>query len=309
MTGPTPDRVASRTVAVFGGTGFLGRRVVGRLLGHGFAVRVATRHPPQDARQGLTAVKADVNDDRSVAAAVEGCYGVVNAVSLYVESGGQTFHSVHVEAAGRVARSAKAAGVKRLAHVSGIGSDAESASSYIASRGRGETVVRAAFPEAALFRPAVMIGPDDAFIVPLSKLLRRFPVFALFGAGDTRLQPPHVDDVAQAIAESFAIDAPAKLYELGGPQIYSYRELLELLRARLGTRTLFLPLPFPLWLALGGAAERLPSPPITRNQVELMRIDNIVSGRFPGFAELAILPRRLDEALPEILAPVVGARR
>jgi len=291
------------TVAVFGGTGFLGRRVVDRLLERGFAVRVATRHPRQDSRDGVAGVVADINDERSVAAAVEGCYGVVNAVSLYVESGGQTFHSVHVEAAGRLARLARAAGVERLAQVSGIGSDADSSSSYIASRGRGEIVVRAAFPEATLFRPAVMIGPDDSFIVPLAALLRRFPVFALFGKGETRLQPPHVVDVAGAIARSFASDAPAPLYELGGPQIYTYRELVELLRGRLGTKTLFVPLPFPLWLALGSAAERLPSPPITRNQVELMRVDNVVSGRFPGFAELAILPRRLDESLPEILEP------
>jgi uncharacterized protein YbjT (DUF2867 family) len=293
---------AGKTVTVFGGTGFLGRRVAGRLLDLGFAVRVATRHPQPAEQERLSSVKADVNDERSVAAGVEGSYGVVNAVSLYVERGGQTFHSVHVEAAERVAGAAKTAGVERLAHVSGIGSDAASDSPYIASRGRGEEVVSAAFPEASLFRPAVMIGPDDAFVVPLARLLRRLPVFALFGNGETRLQPPHVDDVAQAVAYSFATPSPVPLYELGGPQIYSYRELVELLRSLLRTRTVLMPLPFPLWLGLAAVAERLPKPPITRNQVELMRQDNVVTGRFPGFAELAVLPRRLDEALPEILS-------
>src|SRR3546814_9858384 len=173
-----------------GGSGFLGRRVVRRLLESGFAVRVATRHPQPSDRPGLTQVAADANDECAVAAAVEGACGVVNAVSLYVERGGQTFHSVHVEAARRVVGQAKAAGVQRLVHVSGIGSDAGSDSPYIASRGRGEQAVAEAFPGACLVRPAVMIGPDDAFLVPLAHLLRRLPVFALFGRGETRLPPP-----------------------------------------------------------------------------------------------------------------------
>src|SRR5690606_36115060 len=154
-----------------------------------------------------------------------------------------------------------------------------------------------AFPRASLVRPAVMVGRDDAFLVPLAGLLRRFPVFPLFGRGETRLQPPHVEDVAAAIARLLQSPAPAALYELGGPQIFTYRELVARLRHRLGARTLLLPLPFSLWLALAGVAERLPRPPITRNQVELMRIDNVVSGNFPGFAQLGILPRRL--AAPE----------
>lgn len=292
---------AAKTIAVFGGSGFLGRQVVGRLLDHGFSVRVATRHPQHQDRDRVTSVAADVNDEAAVAAAVAGCYGVVNAVSLYVERGGQTFESVHVEAAGRVAHQAKAAGVARLTHVSGIGSDPASGSPYIASRGRGEDAVCQAFPRACLVRPAVMIGPDDAFVVPLARLLRRVPVFALFGRGDTRLQPAHVEDVAHGIARSLVIEAPAPIYELAGPQIYSYRELLELLRSRLGARTLLLPLPFSLWHGLAAGAELLPNPPITRNQVALMRVDNVVSGRFPGFADLGVLPQRLDQALPDIL--------
>lgn len=288
-------------VTVFGGSGFLGRRVVRRLLKSGFAVRVATRHPQHSDRPGLTQVAADVNDERTVAAAVEGAYGVVNAVSLYVERGGQTFHSLHVEAARRVAERAKAAGVQRLAHVSGIGSDAGSDSPYIASRGRGEQAVAEVFPGACLVRPAVMIGPDDAFIVPLAHLLRRLPVFALFGRGETRLQPSHVDDVAQAMAQMFRLAAPSPIHELGGPGIYSYRELVQIVRRRVDAKALLLPLPFPIWQVLAGAAERLPSPPITRNQVELMRRDNVVSGKEPGFAALNIRPRSLEQALPEIL--------
>lgn len=291
---------ADRTVAVFGGTGFLGRRVVQHLVERGFSVRVASRHPRTGARPGIEGIAADVSHEVSVAAAVAGCFGVVNAVSLYVERGGETFHSVHVEAAARVARVAAAAGAERLVHLSGIGADPASASPYIASRGLGEQAVREGFPRASLVRPAVMAGPDDAFLMPLARLLRLLPVFPLFGRGETRLQPPLVDDVARAVAALFDKDTPAPLYELGGPQVYTYRELVELLRRRSGARTLLLPLPFALWHALAGLAERLPRPPITRNQVELMRFDNVVSGHFPGFAELRILPRRLDEAMTEI---------
>lgn len=296
-------RTASGIVAVFGGSGFLGSRIVDCLLDEGFAVRIATRHPRRTRRDRLESIEADVNDEASVAGAVESCFGVVNAVSLYVERQGQTFHSVHVEAAERVARLARAAGVARLVHVSGIGSDARSGSPYIASRGRGEQAVGGAFPGAVLIRPAVMVGPDDSFIVPLADLLRRFPVFALFGRGDTRLQPPHVADVAQAVARCLVIEAPAAVYELGGPQVYRYRELLDLLRRHLGTKTAMVPLPFAAWRGLATLAEQLPNPPITRNQVALMRHDNVVSGGCPDFGSLGIHPRRLEDALPEILPP------
>lgn len=298
---PEPE-TASKTVTVFGGTGFLGTRIVDRLLDLGFSVRVASRHPQRPQRQGASAVGADVNDEGSVATAVDGAFGVVNAVSLYVEGHGQSFQSVHVAAAARVARQAKAAGVERLCHVSGLGADAASASPYIASRGQGETAVREAFPDACLVRPSVMFGPGDALVVPISQLLRRLPVFALFGRGKTRLQPVHVDDVAQAVAKVIATETPASLYEFGGPSVYSYRELVEMLRGEVSPRTLLVPLPFTLWHGLAAMAERLPGPPITRNQVALMRLDNVISGRCAGFGDLAIKPRRLDTALPEILA-------
>jgi uncharacterized protein YbjT (DUF2867 family) len=158
-----------RTVTVFGGTGFLGRRVVRHLRKHGFSVQIASRHPDRGHRlfglgPQLQSVAANIHDERSVADALAGAaYGVVNAVSLYVEHGPQTFHSVHVESAQRVAAQAHRAGDERLAHVSGIGADAASQSLYIRKRGEGELAVRAAFADALLIRPAVMFGPDDAF--------------------------------------------------------------------------------------------------------------------------------------------------
>ncbi|HEV2955163.1 MAG TPA: complex I NDUFA9 subunit family protein [Xanthobacteraceae bacterium] len=289
-----------RSVTVFGGTGFLGRRIVRHLLDRGFAVRVAARHPERarpmlkNETRPIAAIPADVNDDGAVAAAVAGAYAVVNAVSLYVEHGSDTFHSVHVEAAARVARHAREHGVERLAHVSGIGADAASASRYIRSRGQGEDAVRGAFPGVTIVRPAVMFGPDDEFLTPIMNLLRRFPAFPMFGRGRTRLQPVHVDDVADAVARVLEAPERAPIYELGGPRVYSYEALLRAVAARLGVRRALVPVPFELWRALSIAAEMLPHPPLTLNQVELMEIDTVASPGRPGLSDLGIVPRAIE---------------
>ena len=186
-----------RTVTVFGGTGFLGRRIVRHLRFREFSVRIASRHPDRGHRlfgpddPQLQSVEADVHDERSVADALAGAYGVANAVSLYLERGQETFHSVHVESAQRVAAQAHRAGVERFVHISGIGADAASQSRYIRKRGEGELVVRAAFRDAIVIRPAVMFGPDDAFLTSRLKLLRRRPIYPMFGLGLTRLQPAY----------------------------------------------------------------------------------------------------------------------
>ena len=172
-----------RTVVVFGGTGFLGRRVVRHLRKSGFSVRIASRHP--DRGYGLFAlddpqlqsVEADIHDEQSVARALAGAYGVVNAVSLYIEHGTETFHSLHVECAQRLATQASQAGVERLVHVSGIGADAASPSLYIRKRGEGELAVRAAFADALLIRPAVMFGPDDSFLTTIITLFATIAAF------------------------------------------------------------------------------------------------------------------------------------
>jgi uncharacterized protein YbjT (DUF2867 family) len=200
--------MAQEKVTVFGGTGFLGRHVVQHLLEADYPVRVASRHPERaaalfpDVHLGIESTHADISDDGSIAAAVADVIGVVNAVSLYAESGQLTFHSIHVKGAARVAQLAREVGIERLVHVSGIGSDAKSTSPYIRSRGEGERVVREAFPTATLVRPSVMFGRGDAFVRPLATMLRRLPAFPLFGSGRTRLQPAHVEDVAEAIARA-----------------------------------------------------------------------------------------------------------
>ena len=297
-----------RLVTVFGGTGFLGRRVVMHLRQHEFSVRIASRHParsrglfgPDDPQ--LQSVEADIHDQQAVADALAGAYGVVNAFSLYVEHGRETFHSVHVEAAQRMAAQAQRAGVERLAHVSGIGADAASSSLYIRKRGEGELAVRAAFADALLIRPAVMFGPNDAFLTTILALLRRLPIYPMFGRGLTRLQPADVEDVAEAIARGLQrTEMRAITFECGGPRVYSYEELLKAVAREVGLKPILMPFPFAAWHALTWIAEMLPSPPLTRNQVELMQLDTVASPNMPGFGELGISPHSVEDTLRQML--------
>ena len=297
-----------RTVAVFGGTGFLGRRVVRHLRKGGFSVRIASRHP--DRGKGLFAledpqlqsVEADIHDEQSVAHALAGTYGVVNAVSLYVEHGTETFHSLHVECAQQLATQACRVGVARLVHVSGIGADVASPSLYVRKRGEGELAVRAAFTDALLIRPAVMFGPDDSFLTTIITLLERLPIYPMFGRGLTRLQPAYVEDVAEAITRALQRTEQHPItFECGGPRVYSYEELLKAVAHEASLKPKLIPIPFAAWQVLAWFAEMLPSPPITRNQVELMQIDNVASPDMPGFGELGISPLSVEEILPEIL--------
>ena len=186
---------------VFGGTGFVGRRVVRHLREFGTKVRIVSRHRALGKYDGIEQIAADARDQRSVETAVAGADGVVNAISLYVEHGSDTFHSVHVETAAKIARAARQARIRRFVHVSGIGANTTSPSPYIRSRGEGEAAVQTAFPGAVIVRPAVMFAPDDAFLTTILRLLRSLPAYPIFGDGRTRLQPVYADDVASAIAQ------------------------------------------------------------------------------------------------------------
>jgi uncharacterized protein YbjT (DUF2867 family) len=300
---------SNRVVTVFGGTGFLGRSVVRHLCLEGFYVRVASRHPERsDALLGpdtpqLRSIKADIRDPRSVADALADTYGVVNAVSLYLERGQDTFHSIHVESAERVAAQAQRSGVKQLIHVSGIDADPRSRSLYIRKRGEGELVVRETFADAIVIRPAVMFGPDDTFLAPILKLLNRLPVFPMFGNGQMRLQPAYVEDVGQAIAKVMELEQTGPtMFECGGPRVYSYEELIRTVAHAAGIKPILFPFPLAAWSALARISELLPSPPITRNQVELMQIDSVSMPEMPGLGNLGILPRSVEELLQDILS-------
>jgi uncharacterized protein YbjT (DUF2867 family) len=298
-----------RTITVFGGTGFLGRRIVRHLRAHGFPVRTASRHPDRGHRlfgpddPQLQSVGANIHDERSVADALAGAYGVVNAVSLYVERGQETFHSVHVESAQRVAAQAHRAGVKRLVHISGISADAASQSRYIRKPGEGELAVQTEFVEARFIRPTVMFGPDDAFLTTILKLLRQLPVYPMFGRGLTRLQPAYVEDVAEAIGRVMQrAETPSAIFEFGGPRVYSYEEFLRTVAQQAELQPRLLPIPFAVWNALAWASEMFPSPLLSRNQVELMQIDTVSSPEMPGFVELGISPRSVEAILQKMLS-------
>lgn len=304
-------------VVVFGGTGFLGRRIVRHLARRGLGVVAASRHPERAAalfpptEPRVQAVRVDIADEVSVAGVLAGASAAVNAVSLYVERGGLTFGAIHVDAARRVARLAREAAVKRAVHISGVGSDPGSPSSYVAARGHGEAAIREADPDMILVRPTVMVGPDDAFLTTMVGLLRRLPAYPLFGAGRTLLQPVHVENVAEAVARLVSGDPPppvsgpaGRLWEFGGPRTYSYEDLVRSVAERIRVRPRLLPLPFGFWQGVARIGEILPQPPLTRDQVALMRHDNVLSGRHPGLAELGVTPTAIEEVAAEIAAGI-----
>ena len=300
------EPMESQRVTVFGGSGFLGRRIVMRLAEAGHAVRVAVRRPDRASflqrlgRDGqIELVRADVWDETTVAGAVERAAAVVNTVGHYVEKGGATFDRVHGQGALHVARQAKQAGARRLVHISGLGADPESPSPYVRARGIGDTLVREAFEGATILRPSVIFGPDDSFLNTFARIARRSPVMPLFGWGDTRLQPVFVGDVAEACARVLADPATqGTIYELGGPRVYAYRELVRLVFERIGARTVTVPVPFLAWDVLARAMTVLPNRPLTRDQVILMKSDNVVGDRASTLEDLGIRPASVEEVMP-----------
>jgi len=297
------------TVSVFGGTGFLGRRLVQRLASEGTTVRVAGRDADR-ARSALHAAGldrvsvfgADVRDQATVAGALAGADAVVDAVSAYVETGGVTFEAVHEQGAKTLAREAAAAGVARFVLVSGIGADPESSSPYIRARGRGERAVQQVIPGATIVRPSAMFGPGDALFGTLDHLARLFPVLPLIGGGRTRLQPVYVEDVAEAIARILADPETAgRTYELAGPTVYTLRELFVIALRIIGKRRLLVSVPFAAAEVQARLFELLPNPPLTSGQVDLLKADNVASGTLPGLRELNILPKGIEVIVPTYL--------
>jgi NADH dehydrogenase len=300
--------MAERLIAVFGGSGFLGRRIVERLAADRALVRIAVRHPERAAsltrlgRTGqITTVHADVWDAGTVAPALAGAEAVVNTVGHYVERGAASFEAIHGQGARHVAEAAAAAGVRRLVHISGIGADPASDSPYVRARAAGERLVRAAFPAATILRPSVMFGPND-FLERLAGLARLMPVIPLFGSGQVRLQPVYAEDVAAAVVRALAKpEAAGQLYELGGPRVYTYEALVRLVLDQTGRRRLLLPLPYAVWHALAVLTAPLPNRPISRDQVRLMQKDNVVSPGALGFADLGISSTALEAIAPGYL--------
>ena len=300
-------------VTVFGGSGFLGRHVVRALLKRGWQVRAAVRRPdlaghlqPLGMVGWVQPMQANLRYRWSVDRAVEGADAVVNLVAILSETGRQRFAAVHEFGARAVAEAARAAGLKSIVHISAIGADADSPSVYARTKALGEAAVAETLPESVVFRPSVLFGPEDHFFNRFAGLLRLMPAFPLFGGGHTRFQPVFVGDVARAIADAVeGKTTPGKVYELGGPEVKTFRECIETMLAAIDRRRLLVPVPW--WTAVAGASllQLLPKPLLTVDQVTQLKFDNVVSeaAKAEGrtFSAFGLQPDSLAAILPSYL--------
>ena len=303
--------MASNRVTVFGGSGFLSRQIVKSLAAQGMNVRVGVRHPERASflerfgRSGqIELVHADVWDESTVARAVKQSDSVINTVGHYVEKGGATFDAVHGQGALHVARQAGQAGAERLIHISGLGADPTSDSPYVRARGVGEVLVKKVFDGVTILRPSVIFGPDDSFFNTLAGIARQTPVLPLFGMGRTNLQPVYVGNVAEACVRVLANPSTkGKIYELGGPRVYTYKTLVQLVLKQVDRRRILAPVPFFVWDTLAALMAFLPNAPLTRDQVKLMKRDNVVEGKELTLQNLGIGPIPVEEILPTYINP------
>ena len=303
---------SSTLVTVFGGSGFVGRYVVQALAKTGCRVRVAVRRPdlalflqPLGGLGQIHAVQANLRYENSIRHAVEGADAVVNLVAILQQSGKQTFRAIQGVGAGLVARAAREAGAKSFVHISAIGANRLSPSAYARTKAEGEDLVRRAFPAAVILRPSIMFGTEDQFFNRFAAMARISPIMPLIG-GKTRFQPVFVGDVAQAVLAGLDGHArPAVTYELGGPRVYTFREILDLVGDWTEHRRPYFPIPF--WLAKiqGFFLQILPNAPLTLDQVRLLQSDNVVSKEAENEARtlsaLGINPRAVEGIVPSYL--------
>lgn len=299
-------------VTVFGGSGFVGTQAVRELAKAGWRVRVAVRNPNLAYEMRLMGdvgqvdiVQANVRNKPSLERALEGATASLNLVGLLYETGRQGFQAVHVMGARNIAEAAEAQGVGRVVQMSALGADAASPSKYARTKAEAEAAVREVRPDATIVRPSVIFGPGDGFFERFATMAQLSPVLPLVGGGATRFQPVFVGDVARALARTVTDAAcGGQTYELGGPAAFTFRELMELMLAETGLRRLLLPVPFPvagLLGAVGDVAAMFVAPPVTSDQVELLKSDNVVSGACPGLAELGITATTMESILPSYL--------
>jgi uncharacterized protein YbjT (DUF2867 family) len=295
--------------AVLGGSGFVGRYVVKRLAAQGEVVAVGCRNaeeakflrPMGDVGQ-IAPLNVAIGDERLLAAFLAGNDTLVNCVGILRESGAQTFEVAHHTGPARLARLAREAGVERFVHISAIGADRRSASAYARTKAAGEQAVRDAFPTVTILRPSVVFGPEDQFFNRFAAMAMISPVLPLIGKGETRFQPVYVRDVADAVVR--CLDDPTtagRIYELGGPKIYTFREILEMLLGEIRRERWFVDLPFGLAAFQARLMSILPNPPLTPDQVELLKGDNIVSSGAMTLASLGIAPTAVEIILPTYL--------
>ncbi|GGX38890.1 3-beta-hydroxy-Delta(5)-steroid dehydrogenase [Tateyamaria omphalii] len=304
----------SQLVTIYGGSGFVGRYIARRMAKAGWRVRVAVRRPneaifvkPYGVVGQVEPVLCNIRDDASVAQVMMGADAVVNCVGILAKQGKNTFDAVQAEGAERIARIAAEQGVEKMIHVSAIGADAESASDYARTKAEGEAAVLQHMPEAVILRPSIIFGPEDQFFNRFASMSRLGPILPVVGA-DTRFQPVYVDDVAKAAERALTTDVPAGVYELGGPDVRTFRALMTLMLEVIRRRRAVVNIPF--WAAsimgfgfdtLSALTLGLVPAQITRDQVRNLRNDNVVSNGAKGFEDLGIDPIAMSSVLPDYL--------
>jgi len=298
----------ARQITVFGGSGFLGRYVVRALAKKGWRIKVATRRPnrafflrPMGQVGQIGFVKCDVADAEQIAQALTGSQAAVNLAGIMFQRG-QTFQDVHVDGPAVIAEEAARLGLRALVHVSAIGADPESDADYAATKGEGEKRVREAFPAAIIVRPSLLFGPEDQFFNRFAEMARFLPALPLIGGGRTKFQPVFVGDAAAAIVA--ALDDPhaqGRTYELGGPTIYSFRELMEIMLTVIERKRIFVPLPFGIAMVKSIFLQLMPKPLITPDQVRLLRHDNVVAPTAHTLKDLGIAPTTVEAEIPNYL--------
>ena len=300
-------------VTVFGGSGFLGKHVVRALVKDGWRVRVPVRspHTAQELKVignvgQVQLMQANIRFPKSVERAIEGSDAVINLVALLFESGKQSFEAVHVRGAETLAAAAKVNNIRNFVQVSAIGADVEAASDYARTKGEAEAIIRAAIPSADILRPSVLFGPKDDFFNRFASMAQLMPALPLLGGGETKMQPAYVGDVAQAIAKCAGQGSSGETYELGGPQSYSFKELMQFMLETIDKKRFLAPVP---WFAanmmgfMGEISGYAPfvKPFLTRDQVKNLQVDNVVADDALGFSELGIKLETVEAIVPTYL--------
>ncbi|QBF34064.1 complex I NDUFA9 subunit family protein [Thalassococcus sp. S3] len=304
----------SKLVTIYGGSGFIGRYIARRMAKEGWRVRVAVRRPneaifvkPYGVVGQVEPVLCNIRDDASVASVMQGADAVVNCVGILAETGKNTFGSVQAEGAERIARIAAEQGIERMVQISAIGADADAASIYSKTKAAGEDGVLRHMPEAVILRPSIVFGPEDQFFNRFAGMTRMGPVLPVVGA-ETKFQPVYVDDVAQAAVKAVLGTAKPGIYELGGPDVKTFRELMRLMLDVVRRKRAVVNIPF--WAAglmgfgfdtLNTLSLGLIPAQITRDQVKNLARDNVVSEDAKGFADLGIDPTSMEAVLPDYL--------
>jgi uncharacterized protein YbjT (DUF2867 family) len=301
--------MATRRVAtVFGGSGFVGRYVVKRLARQGYIVRVAVRDPeaalflkPMGAVGQIVPLFASVMNEATVKRAIEGADVLVNAVGILTESGSASFHAIHAEGAERIARIAAASEVARLVQISAIGADTASPSRYGASKGAADQAVLRAFPSATILRPSLVFGQEDKFFNRFAEIARLSPIMPVI-CGDTKMQPVYVGDVADAVMAALTSTTAGKTYELGGPRVWTFREILAFILKQTRRNRRLLDIPMGIARFQASIMQHVPGKPLTPDQLLMLEKDNVVSDGALGLRDLGITPTPVELIVPAYLS-------